>query len=377
MLDKSPNDIFQPAVDNYITNNNGGLATKEELNKITDDLGSFNFTIKESDGYMYSNGTILKTTSALNYHCKYTDKIPCKIGDTFYYEGRGENNAYSYLIYNGDDIVKYGQINGEGTITTDIICTSIVFSSYNGKAKEVVLKVSKKIKDTSIIFRLEVLEKYAPTKLNGKKLSLEGDSICYGAGFLGGYGKIIADKYNMELVNNAIAGGTIATVTDKHCICEGVELLPSDSDYIILEGGGNDASVGNKVPIGSLSDGFNAELDKTTYYGAFEYMLKQLTTRFHGKKYGYIACHTWAKKYSSFYNGSDNYYIASKKCCEKWGVPFLDLNVQVPPFNQLRDNDTYDTIRNLYTKNGDGTHPTEEGYKKYYVPKIEAWLNSL
>lgn len=341
----------------------------EKVICMEDELGMLIYNQYRRNGYLLNDGTF---STPATYHCIYTSRISCKPGDIFEYTGHGVNMAMSYIIYSGSSIIETGQIDGTDTVTIPVGATSVMFSSFANASKEIVFNL-KKLYPESIV---DTVKNMTPNLLN-KKISLEGDSICYGAGYLGGYGKIIAEKYNMTLVNNAIAGGTIAVVPDKHCICKGVELLPSDSDYIILEGGGNDASVGNKVPIGSLSDGFNAELDKTTYYGAFEYMLKQLTTRFHGKKYGYIACHTWAKKYSSFYNGSDNYYIASKKCCEKWGVPFLDLNVQVPPFNQLRDNDTYDTIRNLYTKNGDGTHPTLEGYKKYYVPKIEAWLNSL
>ena len=65
--------------------------------------------------------------------------------------------------------------------------------------------------------------------------------------------------------------------------------------------------------------------------------------------------------------------------CEKWGVPFLDLNVSVPPFAYYKeeiDPALYE-IKKTYTNSGDGWHPNEEGYKKYYCDKIEAWLKSL
>ena len=68
----------------------------------------------------------------------------------------------------------------------------------------------------------------------------------------------------------------------------------------------------------------------------------------------------------------------AKKCCEKWGVPFLDLNTTVPPFGYFKSSDTdLYSSRTTYTDSADGWHPNEEGYKKYYVPKITAWLESL
>ena len=145
-------------------------------------------------------------------------------------------------------------------------------------------------------------------------------------------------------------------------------------DYAILEGGVNDASL--DLPLGSISDGYDATLDTSTYYGAFENMLKQLINRFKGKKYGYIAVHQMTRNYRIINDPSTSYYWASRKCCEKWGVPFLDLNDKVPPFAFLR-NTSLSNLPTTYTHNGDGWHPNEEGYKKYYVDKIVSWLESL
>lgn len=217
--------------------------------------------------------------------------------------------------------------------------------------------------------------------LKGKVITLNGDSICYGAGSTGGYGKIIADKYGMTLQNIARSGGTIAAetyasdgTTPRHWICRTIANMDSNADYAIIEGGVNDASV--KPPLGTISDGLNATLDDTTFYGAFESMLKQLTLRFAGKKIGYIMVHQMHGDFSA--TGEDNYYWAAKKCCEKWGVPFLDLSVACPPFGLIFPSNTeMYPLREAYTHNADGWHPNEEGYKKYYVPKIEAWLKTL
>ena len=63
---------------------------------------------------------------------------------------------------------------------------------------------------------------------------------------------------------------------------------------------------------------------------------------------------------------------------EKWGIPYLDLETQVPPLNMVAE------LRDLYTipssadpSRGDGWHPNELGYKTFYVDKITAWLKTL
>jgi hypothetical protein len=77
---------------------------------------------------------------------------------------------------------------------------------------------------------------------------------------------------------------------------------------------------------------------------------------------------------------STSYYWAARRCCEKWGVPFLDLNVSCPPFAFLSGSivpEDLTALRTTYTHNGDGWHPNEACYRAYYVPKIEAWLKTL
>lgn len=209
--------------------------------------------------------------------------------------------------------------------------------------------------------------------LEGKIIAFNGDSICQGAENSGGYGKIIAEKYNMIYENIGVGGGTITSETysdskvARHWISRTISKMRPDADYIVLEGGVNDASL--NVPLGIITADYTSELDDTTYCGAFESMLKQTLEKYPGKKIGYIIVHKMTKNYDSRY--SDNFYYKSKEICEKWGVPYLDLNIECPALNYIP------SLKKLYTYNGDGWHPTEEGYKKYYVDKIISWLESL
>ena len=235
--------------------------------------------------------------------------------------------------------------------------------------------------ESGVLLNDEMLEQVqsiiGANPLYQKNMAADGDSICYGIGYLGGYAKIIADAYEMGYQNLAIGGGTIAAETytsggtARHWICRTMQNLSASADYIIIEGGVNDAAT--SVPLGSMSSGYTATLDDTTFYGALETIFKTLTTKHVGKKYGFIIPH---RMISGMYpNG--NYNNAIVECGIKWGVPVLDLSKSVPPFNSFRNDATLDAIRQAYTNEGDGWHPSEICYRQYYVPQIEAWLRTL
>ena len=227
---------------------------------------------------------------------------------------------------------------------------------------------------------LSVKNEYEKNPLRGKKVSFLGDSICAGSEvegrYLGGYGRIIAERNGMVYENVAQGGATVTANTytseglAKTWLCRKIETMSNDSDYAIIEGGINDAWhwQSHGLEIGSISNGYTAELDDTTYYGAFESMLKQLITRLKGKKIGYIAVPKIMPYYDSDRNAPNFYHIAME-CCAKWGVPVCDLNTIIPPTEFLN------TLGNEHST--DGVHPTYEGYLQYYCDPIEAWLKTL
>lgn len=218
---------------------------------------------------------------------------------------------------------------------------------------------------------VSAVNEIASGPLQGKILAVDGDSICAGAGYAGGYAKIIAERNGMTLQNNAVGGGTIAAETyagetPRHWICRSISSLRADADYIILEGGVNDTAGG------TMTDYFTSTFDDTTFVGACEVMCRDLLQRFKGKKVGFIIVHQ-VYGFTNF-RASDTKYKNLVAVLKKWGVPYCDLNIQVPAFGLLESSDTLVTT---YTKDGDGWHPNEAGYKKYYCDKIEAWLKTL
>ena len=326
-----------------------------------------------------ANGVALKGTTTGNTT---TATIGIDATDEYWYFTIPDGLGASYMLCS----YKEAKIDAFMVAETDVAPTGYM---PHGEGKTVV-------KDSALPLLVRTINGAKPDEngnfvaditspLNGKKLALNGDSICYGAGATGGYGAYIAANNNMTLQNIGVSGGTITAEvyredgSMRHCISRTIANMDADADYAIVEGGVNDSSLA--VPLGAITADYGDTLDDTTFYGAFESMLKQLLIRFAGKKVGYIAVHQMSANFRVSNDKETSYYWAAKLCCEKWGVPFLDLNTTVPPFGLIRNTtaqaDLYAATRAAYTANADGWHPNEEGYKKYYVPKIEAWLKTL
>lgn len=204
--------------------------------------------------------------------------------------------------------------------------------------------------------------------LKGKIATFTGDSICAGAGYLGGYAGIIGDDYDMIIENIGVSDGTVVNWQNKFCISESIADMRSDADFVILEGGGNDADWGPQfIPVGTLTSGYDATLDRTTFAGAFEYMLKSAITKFPSAKIGYIFIH---KCIANFDAPSGAYHTMAISALEKWGIPYCDLNVMIPPLGYV------DALKSAYTM-GDGIHPNEAGYRTFYAPKIVAFMQTM
>lgn len=352
--------------------------------------------------WIKSDGTI--SADAGYYH---SNAIPLPAGDyvTIAFKGSYYGNAVYVHLYNTS-----GEWTGkvEGTLLTDDGNNSLMTFTLSADSL-VKINLTASGKDTDMIIEGDTAADYPSTfipykhynavesgihlnsamendvreiiqgdEFSGKKLSVNGDSICAGVGYSGGYAKIIGNTFGMVVQNIGVGGGTITAETynndstARHWICRTIQNMDSDADYAILEGGVNDASM--SVTLGQITANYNSTLDDTTFYGAVESMCKQMQSRFAGKKYGFIITH----KCSVNLRPSTDYYNALIACFEKWGIPYLNLNIEVPAFGMFASSDTTNyPLTQAYTYNSDGWHPNEQGYKKYYVPKIVAWMKTL
>lgn len=201
--------------------------------------------------------------------------------------------------------------------------------------------------------------------LKGKIAVFTGDSICYGASYTGGYASIIGEENDMTVQNLGQNNRCIASYDNNTGIWASVADMRSDADYIILEGGVNDA--GYNVPLGSITSGYDDTLDTDTFAGAFEQMLKSTILKFPGKKIGFVFITKTTPNFDS--RTPNSHYTVAIECCEKWGIPYCNLNVLSPPLRYIS------ALESVYTT--DGIHPSEDGYRAYYVPKITAWMKTL
>lgn len=199
------------------------------------------------------------------------------------------------------------------------------------------------------------------TALRGAVIAVTGDSISAQSV---NYASIIAQQCGMEYQNVAMGGGNVASgvITEggghRPSICDSIESMRSDADIILLSGGVNDQTDLNhdREALGELTADFSTQLDKGTFYGGLEYMLRQAVYKWSNKTILYVLPH----------RTTNNLYFrdAVFAACKKYGVPVVDLMASTMDFYTLPE------YKELYTTNSDGWHPNELGYRAFYVPEV-------
>ena len=216
-------------------------------------------------------------------------------------------------------------------------------------------------------------------KLKGKTLYLNGDSITFGAGFTGGYGKLLANKYGCINTNNGATGGTLASGTTygdgtpRHYIANNVvDTVNKQYDYMMLSGGFND--YGNNVPIGTLSNvnfAFTNPVTTDNVIGALETMFRHILQNYPTTKLYFLITHKVNRcttEPNSIGKTMQDYVNAIKSVCERYSIPIINM------WENSKLITAYDNISNTYTNNSDRVHPNELGYKEFYLPVIERKL---
>lgn len=299
-----------------------------------------------------------------------------------------QNKKYPLISYFDTNDKLLGSDCGDGTAKNyvDIELTTPLRTAYvkiNG-AQGTSTSVGPKLTKVSQLTVKEFLNKNNDNPLYGKKIVCMGDSIVKGQGYNGdtkgnkSYVDMIAEKNNMTCINYAVSGATIMSGTNETVfhICDNIETMDEDADYIIVGGGYNDHIY--RGTIGSLTDDYTSEITNTSrIIGGTEYMCRKLLERYEGKKILFVFSHkikdTPYTKINDYNNGSHTMtevHDAIESVLKKYSMPYCDL-YNISCFN------TAISSYLKYTANNDGTHPTKEGYEKFYVPYVEAKLRSI
>ena len=222
-----------------------------------------------------------------------------------------------------------------------------------------------------------------------------GDSICEAIYDNGkGWAGFIGNKNNMIWKNYGISGATITKETGHTSILNLSSTMETEypnADYIIFEGGTNDADV-----IGSILNGntpakfgsydmtdYSGSYDDTTFCGAVEKLFYRMITVWDKKKIGFIIAHKMGKVNTGYTDATNNrraYFGTIMTLCEKWGIPFINLwdGCYLNPSIGTCYNSNLSGEENraqgypIY----DGQHLSTEGYG-VVSPMIEAWMKTL
>lgn len=337
------------------------------------------------------NGSIILSSGNLSTN-QYTTRFVVKRYDNVNrgkYEvyGYTQGNQCLYVVKKGDEVKAYqkvgDQIDVSGTKTLDLAIEENGCTVYVGAYESIVGWLKKYGEKKTLNNNIEVpqidIAKITKSNLYGEKVTLNGDSIAFGAGTGGtGFMDYIASKYNMTLDKKAVSGATLANLSsrypNKHCICTSIDTMAEDANYIIFEGGYNDWLLWTQI--GTLTDTMSGDLDDTKFYGALESICRQALAKWENGKIGFIITHkindAWRtqKQEGATYPTLDGYYQAIKNVCEKYSIPYLDLS-KVSRLNTELQN------YKKYTYNSDGVHPTKDGYQIFYVNTIARWMENL
>lgn len=322
-----------------------------------------------------------------------------------------ESDVYAiqtYTIPNGTTIIDKLQLE-VGKLQTP-------YESYTGEVKSVeladkkgTLSTNSYIGDNIIYSDAETMDVSYLSKellletnlLKNKTIIMNGDSICediYGnrVGWVGRIGK----RNGMTWKNYGISGGTItedvqdSSGNTKHSVCGTIDVMFKecpDADYIIIEGGTNDADllgniIGEEAPrIGSFNcTDYNGTYDTHTFCGAFETICFKLSKYWKHAKVGYIVAPKMGVSTTNGFAPEKNnrraYFEKAIQICNKWGIPVLNLWDGTPLnpnldcyYTQGESKEQNETKGNYYI---DGQHLTSHGYD-WTSGVIENWIKNL
>lgn len=207
--------------------------------------------------------------------------------------------------------------------------------------------------------------------LQNKSIANFGDSIAQGANGKS-YGQQIANNNDMLYYTYAVGGATLAIPADSSSrssiLTQVQNFIPLDinPDFILINGGTNDILYN---ALGEITS-FYVESDSnvwntSTSAGALEKIFSTLKTNKPSSKIIYVIPH---KMNTRNQNLQEQWFTLIKQICQKWSVPIASI------YDDGNLNTNIEAMR-IYTDAG--THPTAEGYTKFYVPIILSKMKEI
>ncbi len=203
------------------------------------------------------------------------------------------------------------------------------------------------------------IEVITDSPLKGKMYYFLGSSVTYGMASMGqSMADFIAKRNDCTCVKEAVSGTTLADINNKSYVSRIKNFDTSRKiDGFICQLSTNDIGLENK---GSVSQSFDIDdLDKSTTYGAIEYIIAYARAMWNCPIYFYTGSYYENDIYAEMV---DTLY----EIAEKWNITVIDL------FTDKDFNTITDEQRALYMN--DDVHPTKAGYRDWWTPKIEEYI---
>ena len=223
-------------------------------------------------------------------------------------------------------------------------------------------------------YRKRSCSQYKPTGTIGSF----GDSIAFALGSCQfGYAEIIGYDHRLKVDNRGVNSATLSITDGRHCICDDVlDSVKNDStyDHILIDGGINDYY--NSRPLGEVTQDGASSFDRMTVCGGLETIFTHIRSKAPSAKTVFVLVHDvseTAQKKNELGLTFLDYSAAIKGVCEKYGVEIADCGSRLKT-GDVEASRQYTYLRYGIYPDGDGLHPNEAGYRRFYVPVIEEKL---
>ena len=208
--------------------------------------------------------------------------------------------------------------------------------------------------------------------LKGRSVLFLGDSIVSSQRdtslFYCGWADRIGIVNGMNYINKGKSGTSMSTKKNDRIITYLKEMAGNDYDYIITNGGVNDAWV--SAPVGTVSNGFYIDdFDTSTFAGALEEFFFFAREIYPDSIIGYICTFSMPAAKGGNLADMSAYYDVAKQICKKWDVHCLDIYNNTEFCKNVLKTHTTQYM-------ADNVHPNGAGVDLIY-PLIEEWMKSL
>jgi lysophospholipase L1-like esterase len=227
--------------------------------------------------------------------------------------------------------------------------------------------------------------------LAGRTVYAFGDSIVAGHRYTqASFIDFVARQEGMTLVKKAVNGATV--LPSSNTIVDQLASAPAGQpDYIVFDGGTNDAYPATLDKLGAVSNGFDSELDVSTFAGAFENLIARMREKYPEADIVYTAVHRLGARDVETQEALREIEL---EACKKWGVTVADIYSTDLDTTDVTKRVTYsfDSLQasglpgtadttGSWEVDGvlrpTGTHPNFPAIEEFYAPVVASTLRDI